>query len=291
MFDEALFVLRVGEGEEMKEGNLEVSRDYIAFKEQLESLKTELSKLISDRDFLINTVKPDLEMQYHVCIGKEQYQLYLVRNEVLRLRRKIEMIQAALNRGEVPDLQKIERNLDTELQKWKEEVLELQRKIKEAHERENSPRLSADDSRELKKLYRRLVRRLHPDINEDLPDNFKYIWARVLEAYKNGDLEEMQTLALFSTEQETSAADVSTMEQLAADIDNLRGKIERFLKILSTMQDEFPFNMKKNLEDPSWVESEQEAISKEMKEYQLRKHAYSALLKDLLNPHNNETLH
>ncbi|NLI69332.1 MAG: hypothetical protein GX364_00500 [Firmicutes bacterium] len=275
----------------MEGKELDVSREYIALMEQLSSLKTELSKLISDHDFLINTVKPNLEMKYHICIGKEQYRLYLVRNETLRIRRKIEMIQASLNRGEVPDLQKIEQKLDIELQKWKEEVLELQRKIKEAQEREKLSCLSPDDSRELRKLYRELVKRLHPDINKNLPDNLKYIWARVLEAYKNSDLEELQVLASFLPEQEESAAGASTMEQLSADIDNLRGKIERLLKTLATMRDEFPFNMEKKLGDPDWVEKEQRMIRKELKRYQLQKQTYSAFLEDLLKPDIDKKIH
>ena len=119
-----------------------ISKQYAALREQFELLKTELSKLISDRDYLLNTVKPDLEAQYYLRIGKHQYRLFLIRNEVLRMRRKVELIQACVNRGEDPDLKRIERDLDEVLQKWREEVLELSRKIKQAEFQEKLPRLS-----------------------------------------------------------------------------------------------------------------------------------------------------
>lgn len=86
------------------ERRLGISKQYAALREQFELLKTELSKLISDRDYLLNTVKPDLEAQYYLRIGKHQYRLFLIRNEVLRMRRKVELIQACVNRGKIPIL-------------------------------------------------------------------------------------------------------------------------------------------------------------------------------------------
>jgi len=69
---------------------------------------------------------------------------------------------------------------DEELRKWEEEALELIKKINYAEYIDGLPRLSDADSRELRKLFRQLVRRLHPDLNPKLPENFQYLWARVL---------------------------------------------------------------------------------------------------------------
>ncbi len=138
-------------------------------------------------------------------------------------------------------------------------------------------------------MYRELVKKLHPDVNEHLPDNYKHMWDRVLTAFKMGDLEEMQTLALLYVDQKESVAEISTMEQLAADIEHLKEKIKRLLKILAEMQNDFPFNLQDKLEDREWIKTQKEAILKELKEYQAQKQVYSALLKDLLNPH--KTIH
>ncbi|HHX87335.1 MAG TPA: hypothetical protein GX693_04040 [Firmicutes bacterium] len=261
-----------------------ISKEYAALREQFELLKTELSKLISDRDYLLSTVKPDLEAKYYLRIGKEQYRLFLIRNEVLRMRRKVELIQACVNRGEGPDLKQIERDLDKELQKWREEVLELSRKIQQAELQEKLPRLSFEGTRELKKLYRELVRKLHPDINEYLPKNFKYLWERVLTAYQCGDLEELQTLSLLLSDQEIVTPELSTLEQLKADIKQLKEKINTLLEKLSKIQDDFPFNYQEKLEDEEWIEAQQEEIARQIKIFRSQEQAYSRLLENLLNP-------
>ena len=49
-----------------------------------------------------------------------------------------------------------------------------------------------------------MVRRLHPDINPDLPEESRNLWERVLSAYLNGDLEELRTLSMLFLEYETS---------------------------------------------------------------------------------------
>ncbi len=266
------------------ERRLGISKQYAALREQFELLKTELSKLISDRDYLLNTVKPDLEAQYYLRIGKHQYRLFLIRNEVLRMRRKVELIQACVNRGEDPDLKRIERDLDEELQKWREEVLELSRKIKQAEFQEKLPRLSFEKSRELKKLYRELVRKLHPDINEHLPHNFKYLWERVLTAYECGDLEELQTLSLLLVDQEMATPERSTLEQLKADIEQLKQKINTLLEKLSKIKSDFPFSYREKLADARWIETQQEEIAKQIEIFRSQEQVYSGLLENLLNP-------
>jgi len=68
----------------------------------LESLKSELAKLISERDTLENTVKKNLEALYATKIGKNEFTLFKTECEIARLKRKIELFQAKINHGENP---------------------------------------------------------------------------------------------------------------------------------------------------------------------------------------------
>ena len=85
------------------ERQLHISREFAALQERLQALRTELVKLIADRDHLLNTVKPNLEAKYYAAIGKEQYRLFLLRNDVLRLRRKIERSRLVARERSRPD--------------------------------------------------------------------------------------------------------------------------------------------------------------------------------------------
>lgn len=261
------------------ERQLHISREFAALQERLQALRTELVKLIADRDHLLNTVKPNLEAKYYAAIGKEQYRLFLLRNDVLRLRRKIELIQACRNRGEEPDLDLIEMQLDAELQQWIEELRELARKIEWADFHNRLPQLSPEQSRELRRLYRELVRKLHPDLNEVLPESYKYLWDRVLAAYRNGDLEELQTLSLLLAEKEEELSPApSTMEQLAADVKKLEQKIGEMLENLSRLQEQFPFDLRDKLADPRWAAAQQQDLERQIEEMEQRRQAYLAML-------------
>ncbi len=273
------------------ERQLHISREFAELQNRYQALRTELVKLITDRDELLATVKPNLEARYYAVIGKEQYRLFLVRNEVLRLRRKIELIRASLNRGEAPDLELIEEQLDEELRQWIEELCDLGRKVEWAEYHNQLPELSAAEARELKKLYRELVRKLHPDFNEELPENFQYLWERVLTAYRNSDLEELQTLSLLISEQEELLPEPSTMEQLAADTEELAQKIKKMLESLAKMQEQFPFYYRDKLADAGWVAAQQEAVEKQIEEMERHRQSYLAILAKLSGGGENSTVH
>jgi hypothetical protein len=257
---------------------LSVSTEFADLLGRLEALKTELAKLVSDRDYLLNTVKINLEVKYYTTLGKKQYELVQLSNEILRLRRKIELIQAALNRGEQPVLVDIEKTLNQELDKWIQEMRDLAEKIRRSDIIQQLPVLTPKDTRELKRLYRELVRKLHPDINPHLPENFHYLWGRVLTAYENGDLEELQMLSLLFLEQDPSSTAISTEEQLTADIARLIGKVEELLKELAKIQEQFPFTYQGKLDDEDWIRAEQEAIQKKIDEMQQQKEIYLTIL-------------
>lgn len=260
-------------------GELNISREFAELRDRCRALRQELIKLITHRDELLAAVKPNLEARYYALIGKEQYRLFTVRNEVLRLRRKIELIQASRNRGERPDPELIERLLDEELKQWIEELRDLGRKIEWAEYHNRLPALSAAEARELKKTYRELVRKLHPDFNEALPENFQYLWERVLTAYRNGDLEELQTLMLLLSEQgRCFPEEPNTLEQLAADAEKMEKKIRAMLECIAGMQEQFPFNYRDKLDDAGWIAAQQEAVLKQIEDLERRRQSYLAVL-------------
>lgn len=258
-----------------------LSKKFAALQEKRKLLQAELVKLIADRDELLSVVKPHLEARYYALVGKEQYRLFALRNEVLRTRRKIELFRVAVNRGEMPDPELIESRLDEELKQWVEKLEELKGKIEWAGYYSRLPRLTAAEAIKLKKLYRKLVRKLHPDFNEEQPASFKHLWERVNVAYQNSDLEELQTLLLLLSDHKEDLAAPSTMEQLAADTEKLRDKIDQLLKNLAEVNEHFPFKYREKLADESWVASQVKAVKNQIEEMERRRLHYASLLKEL----------
>ncbi|MEW5785410.1 MAG: hypothetical protein AB1767_10115 [Bacillota bacterium] len=88
--------------------DLALSPEYAAIKNQYDALREELAKLAAERKMLSTTEKRELEKQYYLKIRRKQYELFILRNEMPRLKRKTELIRVCLNRSEAYDLEQIE---------------------------------------------------------------------------------------------------------------------------------------------------------------------------------------
>ena len=60
--------------------------------------------------------------------------------------------------------------------------------------------LSPERSAELRKLYRKLAKELHPDVNQNLTEQQKNLWHAVRRAYESGDLESMRALSVMAND-------------------------------------------------------------------------------------------
>ncbi|MBN2459981.1 MAG: response regulator [Candidatus Cloacimonetes bacterium] len=57
----------------------------------------------------------------------------------------------------------------------------------------------AEKSSELKKIYRQLAKRFHPDLNDDFTEEVKNYWLLIMNAYNNGELENLKILSLITS--------------------------------------------------------------------------------------------
>ena len=88
---------------------LELSPEIIKLQEEILALEKELGKVILEQDEMVNAVKPNLEAEYQKKIGYKE--LECLENEIAsrRLKREIELLQAAINRQEEIDPKKVEQ--------------------------------------------------------------------------------------------------------------------------------------------------------------------------------------
>lgn len=81
---------------------------------EVERMRTELSMLLLERDELQFVICRNIETQYMLKIGDIEYRVYEAQCAVLRLKRKLELIQAKQNRQEKIDITEIENMLNKE---------------------------------------------------------------------------------------------------------------------------------------------------------------------------------
>ena len=86
--------------------------------------------MILEHDEMINAIKPNLEAEYQKTIGYKELECLENEIESRRIKRQIELLQAAINRQEDIDLDRIEQQLDDEFQERYEKVKKQYKKVK-----------------------------------------------------------------------------------------------------------------------------------------------------------------
>ena len=115
-----------------------------------------------------------------------------------------------------------------------------------------------DPIHELKRLYRQIVKRLHPDVHPNPTEREKDLLDRANKAYKAGDLEEMRRIweELSGTEQsEESFEDTEEgRAQLRGLIEKLRKRCAELEKEIRQIKTSFPYTIKALLDDDKILE-------------------------------------
>ena len=217
-----------------------------------ELLRDELARLLAEAHDLWHTVRPNLMALYHTKIGACELDLLQTMYQFAYLKRTLELAQAALNRSELPDRQAIEQQLQRELVGWRQRIAEAAERIKSGEARLSSL-LSPAKDRKLKKLYRALVKALHPDLHPNLTAEQARMWQRVQDAYALADLEELQALALVVKQPEAAVPELLSLDKLRLEQEKLRKHIAEMLERIGSIRSHPPFSLQEQLADGDWV--------------------------------------
>ena len=260
---------------------LELSPEIIKLQKEVSTLEKELGKVILEQDEMVNAVKPNMEAEYQQTIGYKELERMETEIAVRRIKRHIELIQAAVNRQETIAIEKVEQQLDDEFREWYDKIDDQYQKVKEAQSRIEGL-MSDEENEEFKKLYRQLVFKLHPDLNPQQSKDEKNLWNRAQLAYQGGDLEEMRSLMIIFEAQDGTVELPSSKDILEKRKTKLTAQIRKIINKLSGMENEFPFNMANKLADKEWVRAKLEEIDRQIRRWEDKRKEYNELLKVLL---------
>ncbi|NMA27849.1 MAG: hypothetical protein GX934_08805 [Burkholderiales bacterium] len=264
------------------EGALELHPQAARLREECRDLAAELANLVVQHDSLVTELIPSLEAEYLTKLGPGRTKLLELQLENRRLQRRIEAIQACLNRGRVPDLERIDQALEEELRSWIEEVTRLRREVEKARQMLSEP-IPYTELRQLRSLYRELVKLLHPDLNPATPERAR-LWLQVQQAWQEGDIQGLELLADLARRLEGRASweETSALDRLTAERDRLKGHVQRIATRLQELRNSFPCDHQHLLSDPVWLE-EQDRQTRKALELELRsREALQARLRLLL---------
>jgi len=235
----------------------------------IQQLETELAELVYDRDKLLYHICPKLQTEYMLSIGKLEYAVFEYQCKILRTKRKIDIIQAFLNREQSYNIAEIERQLDKEYQKYTEKLLEKQKEIESARLKNSSygKLLTEEESSELKKLYTWIVKKLHPDINPNTTEEQHCQFVDAVNAYKNANLSELRIIYLL-LEKTTVTETENSMDKLKTKKELLLNEIKYLLDEIQKIKETFPYSVKDLLQDKEKLQHKIDELSNLLTEYQ-----------------------
>ncbi len=202
------------------------------------------------------------KMEYTREFGKLIADLFEMKITCIKKKKIITYCQAEVNKGKDIDHDAMFAYINQEMQEYNRQ---LQQMIDENEAANSGRQISTSAATKIKKIYHRLAKMLHPDINpktDEIPE-LKRLWHMIVVSYNANDLEELETAEVLVKK----ALEEVGWENIVVEIDNLPEKIQRVRDEIIEIKGEDPYQYKFLLSDYEAVQEKKEALQKEMQEY------------------------
>ena len=262
--------------------NVIVFPDFEKLNSEVEKKRTELSMLLLERDELQFVICKNIETEYMLKLGSIEYKAYEAQCAALRLKRKIDLIQAKKNRQEKIIISAIEETLDEEFAEYQKQLDEQIDKVNAAIKRSKAEVLSDEENKELKKLYRKIAKALHPDINPDVSEAQVQLFDNAVSAYKSGDLGTLRIISEMVGNNPLPEQHKDAMTQLVEERERLEGLLESIRESIENIKSEYPYTMKDILEYTKKTEQKKQELENVIEQYNELISIYKAKIEEML---------
>jgi uncharacterized protein YukE len=261
---------------------------YSGIIEEILALEKDIAALLLSRDELQFHICKNIEAEYMVKLGAWEYKIFEIQCKVLRLKREIELVQAALNKQETPIPVLITMQLDAEFADYQQRLNEQMNTLNNAMKRHNTADFHSESEQvEIKKLYSDIVKQLHPDINPAQTEQMRQMFINAVDAYKNADIDTMRSIhLLLHQDDEKKYDEVSLSVDALAMLTNRKEKLILWKSDISAAIDKirnsYPYNQKTLLEDIELVQQKAEEYKNILADYESTCASLEQRLKEML---------
>ena len=229
-------------------------------------------QLVLQRDRLLREAG-SLQTAYTKQFGELLTEVFREKIACIRQKKAIAYCQAAVNRGQAADLQAMQLFLDREMAAYRHTLHEMLRDNQTARE---AVQCNIVDLERAKKLYRRLARKIHPDIHPQTAQSPELLrlWNSITAAYHRCDarrLEELEAAVNHILAEE--GIDITPQ-----DIPDIDDKIERLQQEIADILSTEPYTYEALLSDDDAVQRKKDELQHELDELR----AYHAQLDEYL---------
>ncbi len=231
---------------------------------RLELLHSEFLDLFTRHKDMVENESVILTSIYLEKLGCLQLELLEKQTESARLKMKMNMIQAAINRNEQPDFEAIEREINARLQHYYAQIQAQSAALDEAKQ-VLSHLISDDEIQKLKETFRVLCKRLHPDLNPNQTEEEKDLFIKVKAAYDLQRLSDLQNILLYLDHSNNEKLKLISSDEKVERIKHLEQQVERLKSKIDQLKQSFPFSIKALILDENYIEREQDELRIQIK--------------------------
>lgn len=192
------------------------------------------------------------------------------------------MIQAKKNRQEKVIISAIEEALDTEFAEYQKRLDEQINKMNDALKRSKAEALTVEENKELKKLYRKIVKALHPDINPDVSETQVNLFDNAVQAYKSGDLNTLRIIGEMVGNSPLPEQHKDALTQLNEEKERLQNLLKAIRDSIEQIKSEYPYTMKEIIEDEEQIEQRKRELENVLSQYNALISIYKAKIEEMI---------
>ena len=241
-----------------------------------EELRGQYENLILQRDRLEKEAE-QYHLEYYHEFGELITDTFQARIDCIALKKSITFCQMKLNAGEEIDPISMQEFVDAGMLAYNAQLEEL---LSLTEAGKSLEPISLLEVEEIKRIYRRIAKRLHPDIcplTAEEPELMN-LFQKALSAYRRNDLKKLREAeTLINRFLKEHGEDPE-----AAEIENLPEKIADLETEIAQIIEKEPYTYKTLLEDPDAIEKKRAELEAEKEEYLNYKKELQAHLESLL---------
>lgn len=242
------------------------------------NIEKELSKEKIYEDLIVRKeqcVKDALsyETAYMKEFGELISEVFKEKIECIKLKKTISFCQTRLNRGMKIDVEKMNSQIEEEMAGYYADLKRMVRDTQTAKKNEPADSYSCSVA---KRIYRRICKVLHPDINSKTETNprLKDLWNQVMAAYYKFDADTLEDLEVLVNKTLKELGDAG----FKIDMDRIDEKIERLEEQISRIVTTKPYIYGELLEDSILTDKKKKELEKELEEFK----TYAVNLEEIL---------
>lgn len=218
-----------------------------------------------------------LDREFVRVFGDRILKIFELKLECIRKKKTINFCQAAINHGGTVDQDKLQQYLEEEMAVYQ---AQLEAMVKDNNAAKDTHSVSEIDMLEIKKIYRRLAKLLHPDINPKTSEieELRDLWERIAIAYKCNNLKDIKELEILAT----AALKTLGEGEIKIEIPDIDDKIKEVETEIENIRNTDPYMYKFILENPEAVKEKNAAYDEEFASYEEYGKQLDEILKGLM---------